>query len=425
MSVARLRWLILALLCSSTAINYIDRQALAVLLPRLREDLGISSSEYGAITTLFLLAYTLAQIAGGMVIDRLGTRAGFVLFILAWSLAASGHALAVGAVSLAVLRFLLGLSEAGNWPAGGKAVAEWFPRHRRAFAMGVFDGGSALGAILAQPLVASLAILFGWRAAFVITGLLGFVWVAGWLLVYHRPAEHPWLDESQRRGVLEETAGAGSRPPGGMLAALRPLLGQRQLWGLMLTRMLATPVWWFYVFWLPDYLASGRGFSLRQIGMFGWIPFLTVDLGKLAGGALSDRLLAAGKSATLARKSVMAAGAFFMLAGVEVVEAPNAALALMWISIATFGFGMWSANILALHADVFPASSMATAVGLTGTAASFGGAIFTFFIGRLVQASGYAPVFGAAAAVTVLAFLCLVFVLGRVDSIRPREVVSS
>jgi ACS family hexuronate transporter-like MFS transporter len=221
--------------------------------------------------------------------------------------------------------------------------------------------------------------------------------------------------------VLEETTAAQPPPAGGLMAALKPLVRQRQLWGLMLTRMLATPVWWFYVFWLPDYLAKEHGFSLREIGMFGWIPFLTVDLGKLAGGAMSDRLLARGRSAALARKSVMAAGAVCMISGVQVTGAPDAAVALLWISLATFGFGMWSANILALHADVFPASSMATAVGLTGTAASFGGAIFTFCIGRLVDAAGYAPVFWAAAAVTVLAFLSVVFVVGQVYLIRVRE----
>jgi ACS family hexuronate transporter-like MFS transporter len=411
---ARLRWPILGLLCGSTVISYIDRQALAVLLPALRTDLGITGAQYGSITTVFLAAYTLAQVGGGLLIDRLGTRIGFVLFIAAWSAAAAGHALASGALSLAALRFLLGLGEAGNWPAGGKAIAEWFPKQRRAFAMGVFDGGSALGAIIAQPLVVAVALAFGWRAAFVTTGLLGFLWLIGWLLVYHRPQEHPWLNEKERAAVVAEVGAKCMAAPAGFFALLKPLLPCRQLWGLMATRMIATPVWWFYVFWLPDYLSRDRGFSLKEIGLFGWIPFLTVDIGKLAGGALSDRLLAAGRSTTLARKSVMGAGAAAMTSGLLVAEAPNAALALAWISLATFGFGMWSANILALHADIFPSSSMATAVGMTGTAASFGGAIFTFYIGRLVDVSGYAPVFWAAAAAAALAFVCLVFAVGKV-----------
>ncbi|HWP40344.1 MAG TPA: MFS transporter [Tepidisphaeraceae bacterium] len=421
MRLERLRYSILGLLFLSTVINYVDRQALAVLVPTLREDLGLSSASYGTIATLFMAAYTIAQAGGGLLIDRLGTRLGFVIFIAAWSAAAAGHALATGVAVLAALRFLLGLGEAGNWPAGGKAISEWFPKHRRAFAMGVFDGGSAIGAIVAQPLVAAIAIFWGWRAAFLITGLLGFVWLIAWLAIYRRPDEHPWLSEADRAQVLEET-GALASPvkKHGYLEAIKPLLRVRQLWGLMGTRMLATPVWWFYVFWLPDYLSKERGFTLKEIGMFGWIPFLTVDIGKLVGGAASDRLLARGRSATFARKVVMTGGAICMLAGVQVAGAPNAAFALAWISVATFGFGMWSANILALHADIFPSSSMATVVGLTGTAASFGGAVSTYLIGRLVDSAGYGPVFWMAAFATAAAFLCLMFGLGRVSMIQPR-----
>lgn len=393
-----MRWLILALLGLSTVINYVDRQALAVVLPALRQDLGLSSVEYGTATTLFLVAYTLAQVGSGMVIDRIGTRAGFAICVATWSVAAALHALVRGAASLGALRFLLGLSEAGNWPAGAKAVAEWFPKERRAFAMGVFDGGSALGAILAPPLVAFLALAWGWRAAFVATGGMGFVWLALWIAIY-------------RKGP-EQTAGQARRP------RLREMLGLRPLWSLMLVRLVATPVWWFYIFWLPDYLNKGRGFSLREIGLFGWIPFLTVDLGKIVGGAVSDKLLAMGWSATWARKSVMAAGALAMLGGIRVAGAESGAGALAWVSLATYGFGMWSANILALHADIFPAGAMATAIGFTGTAASLSGAAFTYAIGWVVDAHGYAPVFWVAGTEALAAFLCLVFVLGKVEGVK-------
>ncbi len=399
MNTGRLRNAILGLLFLSTAINYIDRQALSVLVPVLRKDLGLSSADYGTITTLFMVAYTAAQIFAGSLIDRVGTRIGFVASIAIWSGAAVAHVFAGGMASLSVLRFALGLGEAGNWPAGAKAVAEWFPKNKRAFAMGLFDGGSALGAILAPPMVAALAIYFGWRAAFVATGTLGFLWLAAWLVIYRAPEERPAATASS-------------------LAVIRRLLGARQLWGLMATRMIATPVWWFYVFWLPDYLGKDRGFSLKEIGMFAWIPFLTVDLGKLLGGALSDRLLRHGASATLARKSVMAGGAIAMMGGIQVVGSQSAFAALTWVCLATFGFGMWSSNILALHADIFPAASMATAVGLTGTAASLGGAIFTYCTGLIVDRAGYGPVFWAAGMAAMVAFLCLVFFVGRVQAIE-------
>lgn len=408
---SRARWLVLALLFASTAINYVDRQALSVLLPSLRTELQLSSADYGAITTAFMLAYTVSQLLSGALIDRVGTRIGFAIAMAVWSLAAMGHAAVSGALTLLALRVALGFGEAGNWPAGAKAVAEWFPPQRRAFAMGLFDGGSAVGAIIAPPLVAGLALTFGWRAAFLVTGALGFAWLALWLTLYRTPA--PALI------AADGTTHVSSAPPRrAFWASVVEVSAHRALWGLMATRLLATPVWWFYVFWLPDYLAKERAFSLLQIGLFGWIPYLTVDLGKLAGGALSDRLLRRAASATLARKSVMVCGALAMSSGIFVVNASTAGAAIAWVSLATFGFGMWSANILALHADLFPAESMAGAVGLTGMAASLGGAAFTFAVGQMVDAAGYAPAFMVASLAAPVACIALIYGIGRVTPIR-------
>lgn len=417
MKLERLRWVILGLLFLSTVINYVDRQALSVLLPTLRVDLHLTSADYGMITTVFMLAYTAAQIPSGMWLDKVGTRFGFSVFVGLWSAAALLHAFARGAVSLGIFRGLLGFSEAGNWPAGGKTVANWFPQKRRAFAMAVFDGGSAVGAIAAPPLVALLAYHFGWRAAFIVTGILGLAWLAGWLWIYQDPARHPWLSADDRARVAQE-AGSGPSKAASFSGALRKIAGARQLWGLFATRTVATPVWWFYVFWLPDYLSKARGFSLLEIGLYGWIPYLTVDLGKMTGGILSDRMIARGRSATFARKSVMIAGAVAMMGGLLVVSASNAALAIAWASLATFGFGMWSANILALHADIFNSATMGTAVGITGTGASLGGAVFTFVVGQVVDKSGYAPAFWLVGLFALLACLSLLFGVGRVEKLR-------
>jgi ACS family hexuronate transporter-like MFS transporter len=411
-----LRWLILGLLFLSTVINYVDRQALSVLLPTLREKLGLSSEDYGLITTIFLAAYTIAQIPAGMWIDKIGTRLGFCISIIGWSLAAILHAFVRGPVGLMVCRCLLGVTEAGNWPAGTKAVAQWFPQKSRALGMAVFDSGSAVGAVIAPPLVAFLALHFGWRAAFVVTGVLGFLWLAGWLVIYFTPQNHPWLSAEDRARVIAEVGPAPK--PAGFAAPLRRIIGQRALWGLMLTRMVATPVWWFYVFWLPDYFSKGRGFSLVEIGLYAWIPYLTVDLGKMCGGTLSDWMLAHGRSATFARKSVMLAGALAMMSGIMVAGAPNAAAAIAWTCVATFGFGMWSANILALHADIFPAETMGTAVGFTLMAASLGGALFTYTVGKVVDHVGYAPVFWAVGLLALAACLGLFLLVGRAERIR-------
>lgn len=381
------RFTILALLCLSTLVNYLDRQALSVVVPELRRELSLASSDYGNITTAFLIAYGIGQILAGNLIDRLGVRAGLALFATVWSVAALAHGLAQTAGHLLALRILLGLGEAGNWPAGVKAVAERFPSPERAFSMGVFDGGSALGAILAPPLVAFLALTYGWRSAFLVTGALSLLWLVAWLAFY---PPQPTPSASPTRS---------------------PLLLRRPLWGLMGTRLLATPVWWFYVFWLPDYLGQGRGLTLQQIGLFGWLPYVAVDFGKLLGGRMSDQLIRRGRSVALARKIVMGVAALSMAAGLLVVEAHSAALALAWVSLATFGFGIWSANVLALHADLFASSQVGAATGWTTAAASLGGAIFTWFTGRFVDSEGYGPVFLLAGSAPLFAFLILWFVV--------------
>jgi ACS family hexuronate transporter-like MFS transporter len=326
-------------------------------------------------------------------IDRIGTRAGFAISVLLWSVAAMLHSIAVGPWSLAALRFALGIGEGGNWPAGIKSITEWIPKQNRAFTMGIFDGGSAVGAILAPPLVAWLTLAYGWRTTFLATGLLGLVWLVIWLLVYRPPAP-------AERGPASE-----------IRISAWELLRARPIWGLFVTRFFATPVWWFYIFWLPDYLTRGRGLGMKQIALFGWIPYLAVDLGKLVGGWWSDWLLAHGRGAMFSRKVPMLAGAMLMTAGLLVVNASSAAHALAWVSLATFGFGVWSPNIFALHSDLFPQTAVARATGITGVGTSLGGALFTGLTGYVVQDYGYAPAFviiGLAAPVACIALLTLV-----------------
>ena len=406
-----LRWLILGLLFLATVIHYLDRQALSVLLPTLRVDLGLTSAVYGNITMVFMLAYTIAQLVAGLVVDRIGARRSFSVFIAGWSLAALAHAFVRGALSLGVLRCLLALSEAGNWPAGVKVVARWFPAHRRGMAMAVFDSGAALGAMLAPPLVAFLALQFGWRAAFAGTAVLGFVWLLGWWKVYDEPERHGWLAPEDREALLAEV-GAETKRASSFGACLGGIVAAGVTWGMVLTRFLATPVWWFYVFWLPDYLSKARNFSLAEIGFYGWIPYLTVDLGKVGGGLASDRLLEAGMRPRRARKIVMVSGGLMMSAGLMVVEAPTAAAAVGWVCLATFGFGIWSANIYALHADIFPGRVLATAIGFTGMGSSLGGAVFTCAVGLLVDKAGYGPVFWAVGIIPLLACATLVLCVG-------------
>lgn len=384
---------LLALLTFSALINYLDRQSLAVLLPVLREELQLTTSDYSRISSAFLIAYSLGQLVAGPTINRFGIRRTLALSVAVWSAASMLHGLAGTALELLALRVVLGVGESTNWPAGVKAIYLWAPTYRRALYLGVFDAGAAIGTASAFPLMALLTQWYGWRAAFVVIGASGFLWLLFWLP--SAPARE-------------------AQPAPGVGVPWRELLRQPLLWGLVLTRFFATPVWWFYVFWLSDYLAVERGMTLMQLGLWGWLPYLSVDLGKIIGGRLSDYWSAGGKPFLAARRQVMAIGAVIMPLGVLAVTAPTVTMAVVWAATGTFGFGLWSVNILAIHADVFPERQIATAVGITTAAGGLGGAVFSWATGQIVSAAGYAHAFTLTAATAVLAYgILYAFTRGR------------
>ncbi|MCU1257302.1 MAG: major facilitator superfamily 1, partial [Bryobacterales bacterium] len=271
----RLRWAFIAFAFVATVINYLDRQTLSVIAPVLRQKLHFGDIEYSRMVTAFLLAYTIGNAISGSMIDRLGTRWGYAVCMLWWSAASLLHAFARSAFSLGACRFLLGIGEAGNWPAAVKVVAEWFPDRERALASGVFNSGSSIGAMIAPPLVAWIVLRFGWPSAFFSIGAIGFVWVAIWLRFYFTPP------------AVKKEALAPPPPTMG-------LLRERFVWSLMLAKIFFDPAWYFYIFWFPQYLSSVRHFDLAKIGIYGWIPFLTADVGNLAGGAFAALLLRRG-----------------------------------------------------------------------------------------------------------------------------------
>lgn len=393
-----LRWWVAGLLFLATIINYMDRQTLSVLAPTLRDQFHMSNTDYSRIVFAFLLAYTFGQSGSGKIMDWLGTRRGFSLAMAWWSVAAMLHATANSILHFGLFRFLLGLGEAGNWPGGVKAVSEWFPARERAFAIGLFNSGSCLGAVVAPPLVAWIALQWSWRAAFLFTGSLGFLWLALWLALYRLPGEHPWITRQERQHIASNS--------GALEQAKVPwvrLFGYRQVWGLVLARMLSDPVWWFYVFWLPEYLRRERNFSLAMIGYFAWIPFLTADAGNFVGGGISSYLIKRGWPVLRARKTVMFISAAVMLAGLPAVLTGSPTLAVALISLATLAYSSWAANILTLPADLFPHDVVASVSGLSGTGAAIGGMIFTLVIGVVVDHFSYLPVFTAAALMPLVA----------------------
>jgi ACS family hexuronate transporter-like MFS transporter len=384
-----LRWYIAGLLFLATVINYIDRQTLSVVAPVLTRELGISNTEYSNILTAFLVPYTLMYVVTGWLSDRWGTRRALATFMAWWSAANALHALARGAMGLGMFRFLLGMGESGNFMAAEKAISEWFPAKERGFANGLVNAAAATGAIVSPPLIAWITLRFGWRAAFVVTGLLGFLWLGAWLALYHLPQDHPRISAAERTMILQgRSEKAKTRLKYGELFRLP------QVWGLLLARVLADPVWWFYLFWLPKYLQDVRHFSLAEIGMIAWLPYLMADLGSLTGGWLSGRFIAAGKPVLNARRWTMVPFAMLMPVGVLVATLPSMT-ALGVISLVTFSHMAWKTNLMTMTNDIFPTAMVGSAAGVVGLGSGLAGAISMPLVGRIVDAFGYQAVFWA------------------------------
>jgi ACS family hexuronate transporter-like MFS transporter len=414
MTIKGLRWLMIGLIFLATVINYIDRQTVSVLKTSISGDLGLSNADYAAVQNSFLLFYGISQLVSGRLYDVIGTRLGFVFSIVVWSLASLAHGAARSASSFALFRGMLGFGEAGNWPGAAKVVGEWLPTRERALGMGIFNTGAAVGGALSPPIIAWLATLYGWRMTFVVTGALGFVWLALWLVFFHSPARHPWITASERAHILD---GAETRPsstdawrPGWL-----PLLGYRQTWAIVVGRFLLDPIWWLYVFWLPSYLQEARGFSLLQVGQSAWVPFLAAGVGALSGGYASGALIARGWTIDRARKTVMIVGAMLTPAGILAMRASDPYVCLGWMAVVLFGFQVWVSNLQTLPSDFFPNSAVGSVFGLGGAAAALSSILFTWGTGRIVDAFGYTPVFLVAGVMGPLGLVSTLYLAGRID----------
>ncbi|MCL5005647.1 MAG: MFS transporter [Acidobacteria bacterium] len=392
--------IVLLLLFAATAINYLDRQTLSIIAPILHHQIGLTTIDYSRVVFIFLLGYMISQSLAGKVIDVIGTRLGLFLCVAFWSVVSILHGLVVGVISLAVLRLFLGLAEAGNWPGGVKAVSENFPPERRAFAVGVFNSGSTFGAIIAPPIVAGVAGIWSWRLMFVAIGLTGIVWVVAWHRLYRRPHVIPFQEAAV---VADSTA---RRP-------FRQFFGERAVWGFMVGRFFADPIWWFYAFWLPEYLAHSRGFSLMQIGATAWIPFLFAGIGGWVGGHASDVLVRHGRPPVTARKIVMVISAILMFSGIPAFEVHSSTWAIVWISVVLFGYTSWASNILSLPADLFPSEEVGQVTGIAGTTAAFGGMLFTLATGWLAQNVSYGSVFVVSTGMIICSAIVIVVVVPR------------
>ena len=384
------RWTIVALLFMATTINYVDRQVLGILAPTLGRELHWSETAYGDVVSWFSLAYALGFLAAGRLLDRIGVKRGLGGAVVAWSLAAMAHALARSATGFSLARAALGVSESAIFPGAIKSVAEWFPRRQRALAAGLFNAGTNTGAIVAPLIVIPLAQRWGWQAAFVVTGALGLVWLALWVPLYGMPESNPRVSRDERTLIASD-------PPEKPLPSesWTAFLGYRQTWAFAVGKLLADPVWWFYLYWLPKFLDARYNVKLSGLTLPLIAVYLTADLGSIGGGWLSSWLIARGWSVNRARKMAMLAMALLILPTALAPLAQGMWLAIAIVAIAAAAHQAWSANVYTLASDMFPRSAVGSVVGIGAFAGAMGGVLFQRAVGRILDANGgnYAPIF--------------------------------
>lgn len=407
------RWTVCALLFAATTINYIDRQVLGILAPTLQRDLGWSETDYGDIVSWFSLVYAFGFLAVGRWLDKVGVRKGFAIAVVGWSIAAIGHAFARTAAGFSAARAMLGLAESANFPAAIKAVAEWFPKKERALATGIFNAGTNTGAIITPLLVPWIALTWGWQWAFIVTGSLGFIWLMFWLALYKSPENHPTITQEELAHIRSDSlSGDASAQAQEKRVPWLKLLGYRQTWAFAVGKLLADPIWWFYLYWLPKFLDAQYGVKLATVALPLIVVYVIADVGSIGGGWLSSALLKRGWSVNKARKTAMLIMAFMIVPTAFAPTAGSLWTAVLIVSVAAAAHQAWSANVYTLASDMFPRSAVASVVGIGGFAGAMGGVLFQRVTGRVLQANGndYMPIFVVCALAYVTSW-CLIHVL--------------
>jgi ACS family hexuronate transporter-like MFS transporter len=407
------RWVMIGMIFMLTVINYIDRMTLSVLAPTIMEEFNMSNVSYSRVVTMFLIAYTISQSVSGKILDRIGTRLGFIIFVSIWTVSSMLHATARSVVHLGIFRFMLGFGEAGNWPGAAKVAAEWFPVKERAFAMAIFNAGASVGAVVAPPLIIWVQLNFGWRYAFFLGSALAAIVMVLWVLFYRTPDKHPTLSDEERAHILSDQPEAP-----GPRRAWFSLFKYRQVWALIVGRLLTDPIWWFLISWLPNYLKNERGFSIALIGMLAWIPFLWADIGNLTGGGVSSLLIKKGWSVDKARRTVMLTSAFLVPVGVALVVGTRSdVFALAGISLIAFCFQSWIVNVLTIPSDCFPRQDVGSVAGIGGTAAGIASICFTLLVGWIVDNFSYTPVYLIVGAMGPVGAIMFFVIMRRIERV--------
>ena len=409
-----LRWRIAFLVALAIAISYLDRQALPVAIQAIAREIPVSNEQFSQLQSAFLIAYAVMYAGGGKLMDVLGTRRGFAVIMVFWSLACASHGLATSVATLALSRFLLGAGEGGGFPAATRVVAEWFPVQERSKAMGIMNAGTAVGLVVAAPLIALVLSGADWRWVFYLTGAIGIAWTAWWWRDYHPPDRHPKLSPAERGEIQSVLAGAAAP----VELPWASLLRFRQTWGLVIAKFLSDAAWYFYLFWLPKYLYDARGFDIKAVGTFGWIPPAAAGLGALCGGWLSSRLLEADVPLDRARKIALGASAVVMPLVVFMTGVP-VGWAIALFSLAYFGQQSWSTLVMILPTDVFPRQAVGAVAGLVGFGGAMGGVVFGQVVGYLLDHGfGYGLVFALAGSFHLVAFAIICLAIPRIEPLR-------
>jgi MFS transporter, ACS family, hexuronate transporter len=406
------RWTICALLFFAATINYIDRQVIGILKTTLQNELGWSEIDYSNIVFAFQTAYAAGLLLTGRVMDWLGTRTGFSLAIIFWSIAAIGHAAARSVLEFSIARFALGLGEAGNFPASIKTVAEWFPKKERALATGIFNSGTNIGALVTPLLVPWITFHYGWRWAFISTGALGFLWLAGWLALYRRPEQNPRLSSAELQYIHSDPPETGVQVPWGQL------LKHRQTLAFALGKFFTDPIWWVYLFWLPDFLNRNHGLDLKTIGLPLVVVYLVADVGSIGGGWLSSWLIKRGWSINRGRKTAMLVCALCVVPIIFTSKASNLWMAVALVSVAAAAHQGWSANLFTTASDMFPRRAVGSVVGIGGMAGAVGGMLIAKAVGYVLEWTGsYVPIFFLAGSAYLVALAVIHSLVPRLEPV--------
>lgn len=409
------RWQVLSLIFFATTINYIDRQVIGILKPFIAEDLGWSEADYGYIVTAFQIAYAIGLLSMGRFVDKFGTRIGYVWAILVWSIAGMAHAAARSVTGFAIFRFALGIGESANFPAAVKSVAEWFPKKERAFATGLFNSGSTVGAILAPIIVSGITLSLGWRWAFIITGALGFIWIIFWLVYYYKPEQHPKIKSEELEYINQDSDKSSEEKPVRWIE----LFKHKQTIGICSTRFISDWVWWFFLFWIPDFLSKTHGIDLKQVVLPLIVIYTISSIGGIGGGWISSNFIKKGRSIDYARKTTILMCALIILPVMLVSQASNLWVAVALISLAAAGHQGWASNIFTIVSDIYPKNAVGSMIGLSGFMGAIGGALSASFVGILLEGTGsYFLIFLVASSVYLINWVILKI---SIKEIKPIE----